>query len=195
MPALSLPVIALSQQSRLKPAPGTLLDALHRRKDSTRFSDRAIEGRQLSQLLWAAFGINGTDGRRTVPALGDNYNLRIFVLFADGVYIYSPVCNSLDMIVAADKRNLLRLEGVDIKAPLVIAIYADLKKHYIDVNAERQMSMLAAGAAVQNMGLYCASEGMNIKQSLDFDDHTFRILTGLTSGCVFMTSLAAGYAD
>jgi hypothetical protein len=44
-----------------------LMEALKKRQSARTYSDKPISDQVLSDLLWAAFGVNRPDGRRTAP--------------------------------------------------------------------------------------------------------------------------------
>ena len=119
--------IALHNQTLSKAAPGTLLDALQRRRTAREFSPEELNDRHLSQLLWAAYGINRIDGRRTAPAAMGIYALRIYAILPDGIYSYRPEGNELIEILAGDFRGFSGKQDFVADAPLNIVIYADYK--------------------------------------------------------------------
>lgn len=59
----------------------TLYDAFKQRKSARSFSKKQITDQDLSNLLWSAAGINRTNGKRTVPLLG---NIAVYVAMDSG---------------------------------------------------------------------------------------------------------------
>ena len=56
--------------------PGTVMKALSERKSTREFSQTDLSLRDLSDLLWAANGVNRPDGRRTAPSALNNQDIR-----------------------------------------------------------------------------------------------------------------------
>lgn len=193
--------IALHNRTLSKAAPGTLLDALQRRRTAREFSPEELNDRHLSQLLWAAYGINRIDGRRTAPAAMGIYALRIYAILPDGIYSYRPEGNELIEILAGDFRGFSGKQYFVADAPLNIVIYADYKAFRtgdpkvdeVLSSHEGRMAALDAGAVTENVYLYCASEGINVVERMLFDDNTFRGLTGLPESYNFMVAMTVGY--
>ena len=201
MPAPSLNNIQLIAQADRKAAPGTMLDALHRRHTTREFSSTPLSMRHLSQLLWAAYGINRPDGHRTVPAAMGIYALNIYVLLPEGIFLYVPQTEQLVKIVSGDYRGMSIKRDATRPAAADIAIYADYeafrtgdaKVDRIMHGHEARMAALDAGACTENMYLYCASEGINAVERLLFNDHLFRSVAGLQNGLQFQVAMSVGY--
>ena len=76
-----------------------LMEALSARKTSRNFDANAtLDEQTLSDLLWAAAGINREDGRRTFPTAINMQDTLIYVALPDGVYLYEPQTNSLKLL-------------------------------------------------------------------------------------------------
>jgi SagB-type dehydrogenase family enzyme len=114
----------------------------------------------LSNLLWAAFGINRPDGRRTAPSAKNWQETDIYVATADGVYLYDAKKNALDKIATGDIRAMTGAQAYVKDAPVVLIYVSDYSK----VNAgdlDRQILVGAdTGLIAENVYLFCASEGL-----------------------------------
>ena len=62
-----------------------VMEALARRATSRAFDPKPLTSQQLSDALWAAFGVNRPDGKRTAPSSRDRRELQIYVLQAQAV--------------------------------------------------------------------------------------------------------------
>lgn len=122
-----------------------LMDALKARKSDRAFGTAAVSEQDLSNILWAAWGVNRNDGRRTVPTAMNNQDMDLFVAMENGVWRYNAGGHTLEQVLAQDVRA--KLGG----APLTL-LYAGPAK---DSNAP-----MHAGSMYQNVGLYCASAGL-----------------------------------
>ena len=68
-----------------------LLEALKDRRSTREFSDRALPVEVLSNLLWAAFGINRSETRgRTAPSAHDWEEIDLYVALESGLFVYDP---------------------------------------------------------------------------------------------------------
>lgn len=200
---LILTDITLQGQCGSKAAPGTLLDSLHRRHTSRAFAATPLSERHLSQLLWAAYGVNRPDGHRTAPAAMGLYALRIYVFLPEAIYLYRPNTDSLTPIVAGDYRGMAGMQDFVGTAPFNMAIYANYADFVTGnpdydraiVGHEDRMAALDAGAVAENVYLYCASEGLNVVERMMFDDKAFRKVAGLSDDEKFQVAMTVGYPE
>ena len=139
-----------------------LMSVLNDRKSMRSFSDEKLSMQTLSNLLWAAFGINRPDGRRTAPSAKNWQETDIYVATADGVYLYDAKKNALDTIVMKDIRALTGTQAQTYvkDAPVILIYVADYSKAN-DGGPDRQMLVSAdVGLISENVYLFCASEGL-----------------------------------
>lgn len=74
-----------------RPATSTPVEtAMAARHTSREFAARELSDQHLSDLLWAMYGVNRPDGKRTVPASMGLYILDIYVVRPDGIYLFNP---------------------------------------------------------------------------------------------------------
>jgi nitroreductase len=150
------------------PAPRTsggmpLMQALSERATSRAFAPDPIPPQQLSDLLWAAWGINrAADGKRTAPSARNWQEIDLVVVRADGAYRYDPAGNRLLPVAPGDLRPLAGVQPFVKDAPLTLVLVADLSrmKGAEKDPAERQWIWADAGFICQNVYLFCASEGL-----------------------------------
>jgi SagB-type dehydrogenase family enzyme len=155
-----------------------LMEALSKRSTSRAFDTAAISNQQLSNLLWAAFGINRPDGKRTAPSARNFQENEIYVMLKSGVYIYGAKDNMLNLVLAEDIRNLGGTQGFIKDAPVQIIIIADLAKAGNGKPEEKMNTAnIDAGHISQNIYLYCASEGLatGARGSIDRDALTLKL--------------------
>jgi SagB-type dehydrogenase family enzyme len=136
-----------------------LMQALKERKSTREFSSEKLSDQMLSNLLWAAFGVNRPDGRRTAPSARNWQEIDIYVTLAGGVYIYDAREHKLRQISADDHRAATGIQDFVKDAALNLVYVADLKK---TGSSEEQNLFVAADAGFigQNVYLFCASEGL-----------------------------------
>jgi len=119
--------------------------ALALRASTRTFSDKAVADQDLSNLLWAVWGVNRPDGKRTAPTARNNQEVAVYVAKADGVWLYDGARHELAPALSGDFRA--KLGG----APVTL-LYA--------APANNEFSGMHVGSLYQNAGLYCASAGL-----------------------------------
>jgi nitroreductase len=137
-----------------------LMRVLKDRKSTRNFRPGKLSPQTLSNLLWAGFGINRPDGRRTAPSASNWQEIDIYVATADGLYVYDAKGNRLIPVLREDIRAQTGIQPFVTDAPLNLVYVADLAKTGTD-SAERDMYVAADTAFIaQNVYLFCASEGL-----------------------------------
>lgn len=146
------------------------LQLLLKRASSREFSAKPLPAEILSELLWAAFGINRTDGRRTAPTASNKQDMDIYVILAQGCYLYDPRANQLQLVVAEDLRGLAGTQSYAKDAPVNLIYVCDYAKmSNVPEETKILFSGFHAGAISENVYLYCASKGLAtvVRASID----------------------------
>jgi nitroreductase len=133
-----------------------LMEALAKRSTSRSFDARDLTPQQLSDLLWAGFGINRSGGKRTAPSAHNRQELDLYVLLKQGAYAYDPVKNTLLQASTEDLRSL----GAKTDAAVCVLFVADLSKRQEKPEASKEWAAVDSGFIGENIYLYCASEGL-----------------------------------
>jgi nitroreductase len=154
----------LAQSIELPPPQKTggmpLMEALAKRSTSRTFATNELSSQQMSSLLWAAFGINRPDGKRTAPSARNFQETDIYVLLKSGAYLYSAASNKLDQVLAEDIRALGGMQAFVKDAPVTLVFVADLAKSGGNNESTRNMANIDVGYISQNVYLFCTSEGL-----------------------------------
>jgi SagB-type dehydrogenase family enzyme len=136
------------------------MDVLKARQSTREFSEKKLSGQTLSDLLWAAFGINRPDGKRTAPSTRNWQEIAVYAVMQDGMYLYDAKSNVLKLVATGDFRKTTGAQKFVESAPLNLVYVADFSK----MKGEADELALYSGADVgfigQNVYLYCASEGL-----------------------------------
>ena len=139
----------------------SVLAALKERKTTRNISAKELPPQTLSNLLWAAFGVNRPDGRRTAPSARNWQDMDIYVAMADGLHLYDAKAHALKQVLAEDLRGATGSQPFVAEAPVDLVYVSDLAK---TGNASAEDRLLYGGAHTgfisQNVYLYCASEGL-----------------------------------
>ena len=129
-----------------------LMEALQQRRSGKFFVNKDINNKTLSNILWAAYGTNDNEGRRTIPTAMNQKELEIYVADKNGVWLYDADNNSLQQISAENILKAFSSQEYMETAPLVLIYTGDKESNYVEMHA---------GSAYQNVGLYAASAGLN----------------------------------
>lgn len=166
---LVLPVGMRAQEvkSIKLPAPQTdkgrpLMQVLKDRKSQREFSPRELPLQVLSDMLWAAFGINRPDsGGRTAPSAMHMQEIDIYVAKSDGLYLFDAKKHMLIRVLAEDIRAVTGKQAFVGDAPVNLVYVADSSK--MGNGSVEDKNFYAAtdtGFISENVYLYCASEGL-----------------------------------
>lgn len=160
------PVDARTPDPFLLPKPGieggmTLREALTLRRSIRSYAETPLPLQQLSDLLWAACGVNRESGERTAPYWRHRIVLDLFVLQSAGVSIYDPPTHALAPYMKGDLRALAGQQDFVGRAPLEL-VYVARGKKMVDITAiERQLYASVDAAFIgQNVYLFCAAAGL-----------------------------------
>ena len=151
---------------RVLPPPRTqggrpLLDVLADRKSSREFSKRGLTNQLLSDLLWAACGVNRPKvGKLTVPSARNQQAIDVYLVREDGLWFYMPKRNMLRLVQKVDLRKDTGLQDFVGSAPLNIVYVADSERMTTDANLRSFYAAADTSFMVQNVYLFCASEGL-----------------------------------
>jgi SagB-type dehydrogenase family enzyme len=162
------PVAAEAAKSVQLPAPQMtggkpLMEALKARSTSREFSSEALPPQELSNLLWAACGVNRPEsGKRTAPTARNMQEIDVYVALAEGLYLYDAKANALTLVVAQDLREATGKQDFLKIAPVNLVFVADYAKMGDGPKEMKDFySATDTGYISQNVYLYCASAGLS----------------------------------
>jgi nitroreductase len=139
-----------------------LMQALAERKSAREFNPEELPLQTLSDLLWAADGVNRPDGGRTAPSAHNAQAIDIYVAKKEALYLYDAKGHELTPVLKADARSHVGSQPFLKDAPVVLIFVADLKKfHDVPEKTANFYNDVGAGFLSQNVYLYCASEGLS----------------------------------
>jgi len=139
-----------------------LMEVLQDRHSSREFSSKELSLQTMSNLLWAAWGINRPEsGKRTAPSAMNNQEIEIYVSTAEGLYLYNARAHTLEPVMDQDIRAFTGGQAFVKDAPVNLIYVADYTKMG-DGDKEQKIFYSAAdtGFISQNVYLFCASEGL-----------------------------------
>lgn len=149
-----------------------VMKALSQRASVNRFSEKPLALQDLSDLLWAANGINRADsGKRTAPSALNAHDIDIYVLLSNGTFLYEPKKHVLEPVTAEDCRKLAAGMNGDIaRAPVICLLVSDVSRFpFGDASLKLTWGAEDAGIVSQNICVFCASVGLSTRPRASMD--------------------------
>jgi len=159
--AQELQVIKLSAPDKTR---GTAtMKALADRHSDREYDSKELSLKDLSDLCWAANGINRPDGKRTAPSAMNRQEIDVYVVRKDGAYLYDPQAHALNPLTKGDFRAAVAGGQDFVKdAPVSIVLVINLDK--LGDPAKEQTKLMGsvdAGIVCQNINIFCAAAGLS----------------------------------
>ncbi len=158
-------------------------EALMQRRTVRQFGNRALDLKQVSQLLWATDGLSDPRGLRTAPSAGATYPLEIYLVagekgvtgMAAGVYRYLPGDHALELTYKGDFRAALARASLNqawmAEAPVMVVFAAQFSRCTARYGQRGIMyTHMEVGHAGQNLFLEAAALGLGAGIVGAFDD-------------------------
>lgn len=155
------PLVKLPQPQFATSAP--IMQVLQKRKSTREFSKEKLPVRTLSDLLWAAFGVNRPEtADRTAPSTRNWQDIDIYVATADGLFLFDAKDQALKMILAQDIRAQTGTQDFVGDAPVNLIYVSDFTRMDADTSQEDRKIVAAidTGFIAENVYLYCANTGL-----------------------------------
>jgi nitroreductase len=138
-----------------------LMSALKLRRSIREYADRPLPPQTLSDLRWAAFGVNRPSGDRTAPYWRHIMVIDVFAAIADGIWLYDPKTRRLLPHLPEDIRASTGLQEFAATAPLDLVYVAHGERMTgVSPQDRRLYASVDTGFIGQNVYLFCASEGL-----------------------------------
>jgi len=173
----------------------SLMQSLNERKSSREFSERDLPVQEISNLLWAANGINRpAEGKHTAPSAMNWQDIDIYVLMKEGVYLYDPKISQLIPVEAGDFRSSAGTQEFVAKAPVNLIFVSDYTRMK-NAKEESKPNYAASDAAfiAQNVYLYCASANLAVVVRASIDKEKLSVVLKLNSSQNIILAQTVGY--
>ena len=172
-----------------------LMLALSQRQSQREFDPEPLLQQTLSDLLWAAAGVNRpTLGGRTVPSAMNAQEVDVYVALPIGLYRYAAPTQTLRLVSAADVRRVTGYQDFVDTAPLDLIFVADYARMTLVPAAQRaSYASVVAGAMAQNVYLYCASVGLATVLRAWLNRDTLAHAMGLTNAQQVLLAQTVGH--
>lgn len=173
-----------------------LMEALKNRKSSSGFTNKEIPLQDISNLMWAALGVNRPDGRRTAPTGSNRQEIELYAFFEFGAYYYNYKNHTLELVAEGDHRAITGRANVA-DAYLNLLFIADTEKtgpghRPGDANT---VSYVNVGYVSQNVYLYCASAGLGSRARGGWNQAEVTKRLGLKDTMVVVLGQTVGYCE
>ena len=177
-----------------KDAGMTLYQALQQRASVRDFKTDPVSDQTLSDLLWAAMGINREDGRLTAPTAMNTQEIRLYVCRADGNFEYIAKENFLVKISDKDvRKDIAGRQGSVADAPVFIVLTADLNRYRMKGDMTARFGAIDCGYVSQNICLACEALGLKTVPRAGMDENVLKEALAIQDGQLLLINHPVGY--
>ena len=174
----------------------TILQAVKDRRSEREFADKKLDMRLLSELLWAAGGINREEsGGRTAPTAMNSRETDVYAFMREGAYLYVPAEHKLVLVADGDVRSAAGLQDYVAQAAVNLVYVSDLSrmKGGSDYPQKLLMAAVDVGHVSENVYLYCSSADLACVTRAYLDEAVIAKLLKLKDSQKVILSQSAGY--
>jgi len=138
-----------------------LMQALKERQTLQNIAGKELPPQVLSDLLWAACGVNRPEsGKRTAPSAVNGQEIDVYAAMPKGLYLYNAKANTLEPVISHDIRPSAGMNPMALNAPVLLLYVADYARMKGQAPMKDFYSATDTGFISQNVYLFCASEGL-----------------------------------
>ena len=180
---------------------GAVMKALSERHSTREYASKALSLADLSDLLWAANGINRKEsGMRTAPSALNKQDVDVYVVLPEGSYLYDAKNHQLTLIAAGDYRGAVAGGQAFVKtAPVSLVLISDLSR-FGDAKSPRSkfggevlMPALDAGIVSQNISIFCSAANLATVPRASMDNEQLKKVLKLKDSQMPMMNHPVGY--
>ncbi|MBP3518147.1 MAG: SagB/ThcOx family dehydrogenase [Parabacteroides sp.] len=172
----------------------SVMKALSDRHSDREYAAKELSLQDLSDLLWAANGINRPDGKRTAPSALNKQDIDIYVILKAGAYRYDAQANSLQPVAKGDHRAAVAGGQEFVKsAPVSLVLVSDLSRFGNMADHTKLMAAVDAGIVCQNINVFCASVGLATVPRATMDQAALKRILKLTDNQLPIMNNPVGY--
>jgi SagB-type dehydrogenase family enzyme len=186
--------ITLNQPDTVKGFP--VMKALSLRASATDYDTTALKLQDLSDLVWAANGINRSGiGKRTAPSAMNSQDIDVYVVMKSGAYRYDAKMHRLDLVAEGDHRKLVAdRQEVVAKAPVILLLVSDISRFRNGDDASKMvLAAEDAGIVSQNISVFCAGVGLSTRPRATMDLQKLREVLKLKDSQHLMLNSPVSY--
>jgi len=200
--AFSVVIIMHAQESQViklntpdKTKGESFMKVFNNRQSSREYSDKMISAQDLSDLLWAANGINRPDGKRTAPSAKNVQDVDVFVIMKEGAYLYDHKSHTLVPVAQGDHRAAVAGGQEFVKtAPLCLVLVSDLTRlGNASADGTKLMGAVDIGIVCQNINIACSGLGLTTVPRGSMDHSALKKVLKLTDHHLLLMNNPVGY--
>ena len=168
-----------------------LMQALAERKTIRDYKPGELDAATLSEILYAAVGVNRPDGKLTIPTALNMQDLVVFVALPNAVYRYDAKANKLVKIEDGDFRaEIITRKDLAQNSACILVYTSDTTKNR---TPETKFSAIHVGEASQDVYLYAASKGLGTVSLGMYDEKGVRKVFKLDGKMTVILAQAIGF--
>lgn len=176
----------------------SVMKALENRQSTGEFADSELSIEDLSDLLWAANGINRPEiGKKTAPSAQNSQEIDIYVCLKNGAYVYDAQKHVLNLVTTNDLRMMAERKKGAVAAPCLILLVAETSRFktnsYNTKEHVESMSKVDAGIVSQNISIFCAGVGIGTKPRAQMDHAGLKEALKLKDTQILILNHPVGY--
>ncbi|MDR1197788.1 MAG: nitroreductase family protein [Prevotellaceae bacterium] len=173
----------------------SVMKALNDRHSTREFSTEKLSLQDLSDLLWAANGINRPDGRRTAATARNNQDIDVYAIMEEGAYFYDAKKNELTPVAEGDYRALIADRQASVlDAPVSLLVVSDVLRFTgLDAEMQKQWGALDAGIVSQNIMIFASGCGLVTVPRVYMNSEEIKKVLNLTETQIPMINNPVGY--
>lgn len=212
--AQDLKAIKLLEPNKKRGLP--VMEALSVRASVREWSDKELGLQDLSDLLWAANGINRPDKKKTASSAMNAQDVDIYVFMKDGAYLYDAANHALVPVLAGDYRSELMMMrpggpggpgapgakpeakpgpgGPPSSAPVQLILVSDISRFRMgETPSKLEWAAIDTGIVSQNISLFCAGTGLGTRPRGSMDKAKIKELLKLSDTQYPLLNHPVGY--
>jgi SagB-type dehydrogenase family enzyme len=172
-----------------------LMEALSLRASTWNWSEKNLLLQDLSDLLWAANGINRPESKkRTAPSAMNAQEVDIYVFLKDGAYLYDASQHLLNPVTSADHRAAIDDMPPGGEPTALLILVSDISRFKLgSQEVKLQWAALDSGIISQNISLFCAATGLGSRPRTDMNKDLIKRVLKLKDTQLPILNHAVGY--
>lgn len=173
-----------------------VMKALQLRASAAKYDTKMLSLQDLSDLCWAANGINRPEsGKKTAPSAINAQDIDVYVAMEQGIYFYDAKESVLKLVANGDNRKLLAGRQANVaSAPVILLLVSDLSRFRMG-EKETKMVWAAedAGIVSQNISIFCSGTGMVTRCRAFMEKDQLKTLLKLNDNQILMLNHPVSY--
>ena len=168
---------------------GAVMKALSERHSTREYASKSLSLSDLSDLLWAANGINRKEsGMRTAPSALNKQDVDVYVVLPEGSYLYDAKNHQLTLVAEGDHRGAVKT------APVSLVLISDLSRFGDAKSARSQlMGAMDSGIVSQNISIFCSAANIATVPRASMDNEQLKKVLKLKDSQMPMMNHPVGY--